>query len=478
MHLLPNPLLGADGQTYSPDEQIPAIAAWSRFLAAQGIGEATPVALLLTSRPQHLWVLWALATLGAIALPINLRWSVPEIQFWLEQRQATHLLWETATAETARALTIHLRWVEIADVPPSSPHRAIAPIRRERRGCLLPTSGSTGRPKAIPLTLQHFWQSAAAAATCLPPQPGDRALLVLPLYHVGGLALMWRCVFHQIPLMVLPRFDVETVHRAIATAHITHLSLVPTALQRLLAGQERVPWPTLRAVLLGGGPIPQPLIAQGLALGIPMAPTYGLTEAASQVATLPPSQVARKPQSVGQPLPGLTLTIRDEAGRSLPPNALGEIWLEGPRLSPACAQPYPTGDLGYLDPEGYLYLVNRRVDLIVSGGENIYPREIEQILEPHCQAVCIVPRSDPLWGQVPVAVMVPGDRPLSLADVQTLCQAAGLARYKFPKAVQNLPAFPVLPNGKVDRRALGDWANSGDWPRDWDSLSHFGRGLG
>ncbi|HAN45454.1 MAG TPA: hypothetical protein DCQ32_02755, partial [Cyanobacteria bacterium UBA8156] len=127
------------------------------------------------------------------------------------------------------------------------------------------------------------------------------------------------------------------------------------------------------------------------------------------------------------------------------------------RLCSIWPQAYPAGDLGYLDTEGYLYIVNRRADLIVSGGENIYPREIEQILEPHCQAVCVVPRPDPLWGQIPVAVVVPSDRPLSLADVQALCQTAGLARYKFPKAVAAIAILPLLANGKIDRPAVRAW---------------------
>ncbi|MGQ9864822.1 MAG: class I adenylate-forming enzyme family protein [Pseudanabaenaceae cyanobacterium] len=466
MNFVPNPLLGADGQTYPPAAQVAAIAAWHRFLAGHGIGEGTPVGLLLTPSPQHLWILRALAELGAIALPINLRWSPTEVQRWLDCTQATHLLWETATAEIAQALTGNVHSLRLAEPPPAGT-MALKDIPFDRQLYVLPTSGSTGTPKAIPLTLGHFWQSTEAAATRLPPQPGDRALLTLPLYHVGGLALMWRCLFQQTPLVVLPRFEVETVHRAIAGG-ITHLSLVPTALQRLLA----VPnfdrwyphWQRLRAVLLGGGPIPLPLVAQCQTLGIPIAPTYGLTEAASQVATLPPSQVPHKPQSVGQPLPGLTLTIRNDRGEPLPPSTIGEIWLQGARLSPACPQPYPTGDLGYLDAEGYLYIVNRRADLIVSGGENIYPREIEQILEPHCQAVCVVPRPDPHWGQVPVAVIVPGDRPLALSTVQTLCQAAGLARYKLPKAVVAIATLPLLANGKIDRPTVRAWvAQSPSW---------------
>ncbi len=458
MNVFPNPLTGPDGQTYTPRVQAAAIAGWCEWLKERGITAGTPVGLWLAPSPQHLWILRALAELGAIALPLNLRWSPAEVQRWLNQTQATHLLWEPATADTAQALRGNFYSLQLTEPPPGT--SALGELSLDRLLCVLPTSGSTGTPKAVPLTLGHFWQSAEAAATGLPPQPGDRALLALPLYHVGGLALVWRCLFHQTPLRVLPRLDVEAVHRAIAQG-ITHLSLVPTALQKLLAVPDwerwHPHWQRLRAVLVGGGPIPQPLIAQCLALGIPIAPTYGLTEAASQVATLPPAQVPHKPHSVGRPLPGLTLTVRNDQGEALPPHTVGEIWLQGPRLSPACPQPYPTGDLGYRDAEGYLYIVNRRADLIVSGGENIYPQEIEHILEPHCQAVCVVPRPDPYWGQVPVAVIVPGDRPLSLSEVQALCEAAGLARYKFPKAVKFLAALPPLGNGKIDRSTLRNW---------------------
>ncbi|NJK60785.1 MAG: 2-succinylbenzoate--CoA ligase [Oscillatoriales cyanobacterium SM2_1_8] len=270
---------------------------------------------------------------------------------------------------------------------------------------------------------------------------------------MGGLALVWRCAWQSIPLVVLPRFETAAVHRAIAAWGITHLSLVPTALQKAIAAadfaQWHPHWQNLRAILVGGGPIPQPLVAQCLALGLPMAPTYGLTEAASQVATLPPSAVATRPQSVGRPLPGLTLTVRDDQGQALPPSAIGEIWLEGSRLSAACPQPYPTGDLGYLDPDGYLYIVNRRADLIVSGGENIYPREVEQALEPHCQAVCVVPRPDPLWGQVPVAVVVPGDRPYPSSPPKPCAKAPVWPATNFPKICTWCPACPCCPTAKL-----------------------------
>ncbi|MCB8987976.1 MAG: AMP-binding protein [Ardenticatenaceae bacterium] len=262
--------------------------------------------------------------------------------------------------------------------------------------------------------------SAQASAERLGVQADDLWLSVLPLYHVGGLAVVWRSCLVGTAVDLHARFDLDAINEALDTKPITLISLVPTMLHRLL--QARQTWPdTLRLVLLGGAAAPPDLLQQAQAVHLPVATTYGLTEAASQVATMLPQAVTRKPGSVGKPLHGTTLDIVDEHGRSLPPHTIGEIVVSGPTVMAGYfisdfglgiseeglqnpkseIRNLHTGDMGYLDEDGDLWVVQRRSDLIVSGGENVYPAEVEAVLRSHTAVAnaCVVGLPDPEWGR-------------------------------------------------------------------------------
>lgn len=338
---------------------------------------------------------------------------------------------------------------------------------------ILYTSATSGRPKGVLLTYGNHWWNAVGSALNLGVYSQDRWLAPLPLYHVGGLAIVWRSVIYGIPMVIHDTFDPDAVNREIEDGRITLVSVVPTMLERVLDARGARPWPpTLRCVLLGGGPVRPALVEACLRRGVPVAPTYGLTEAASQVATLPPEEAARKPGSAGRAL--LPLDIRIErTGDSASPEEVGEILVRGPTVMRGYADRpaetaralrhgwLHTGDLGYLDDEGYLYVVDRRDDLVVSGGENIYPAEVEAVLRAHpgVADAAVVGLPDAQWGHVAAAVVrIRAGAQVSEDDLRVFCEGR-LARYKIPRHVWfSDDALPRSGGGKLLRRVVREWA--------------------
>jgi O-succinylbenzoic acid--CoA ligase len=243
-------------------------------------------------------------------------------------------------------------------------------------------------------------------------------------------------------------------------------------LQRMLAALDTdgrgAGYPsTLRCVLLGGGPVPYPLLEACMLRNIPVVQTYGLTEACSQAVTLSPADAMRKPGSAGRPLPPVQLRImRDNSSAS--PGGPGEIFLKGPTITPgyvdrpeATAQAFQdgwfaTGDIGYLDKDGYLYVLDRRADLIICGGENVYPAEIESVLLSHPGIVeaGVCGQADAQWGQVPVAFVVLKAGNIVSAGELLEYIAQKLARYKLPRAIYFTGHLPRTSSGKLLRREL------------------------
>ena len=298
------------------------------------------------------------------------------------------------------------------------------------------TSGTTGAPKAVELTFANHAASAAASADALGTEPGDRWLCPLPLHHVGGLAVLIRCAIARTTAVLHERFEVERVKAAFEAGEVTLASLVPTMLVRLRdAGLREAPG--LRAIALGGGPIPAGLLDWAADTGIPVVPVYGMTETSSQV-------VAGSP---GRPLRGVELRI----------GADGEILVRGPMVaagSLAADGWLHTGDQGRLDDEGRLHVEGRVKDLIVTGGENVAPLEVEQVLLAH-PAVAdagVTGRPDEEWGEAITAFVVLR-APADGEALRAWCRQR-LAPHKVPKAVEIVDVLPRNPAGKLERGRL------------------------
>jgi O-succinylbenzoic acid--CoA ligase len=334
---------------------------------------------------------------------------------------------------------------------------------------LVYTSGTTGKPKAAVLTYgNHLW-SAVSSALNLGLREDDRWLACLPLFHVGGLAILLRSAIYGTAAIVHEGFDPARVNAAIDRDGVTIVSVVANMLQRMLDERGDRPYPaSLRCVLLGGGPAPAPLLQRCSALGVPVVQTYGLTETASQVATLAPEDALRKLGSAGKPLFGTELRIEASDGAVLPPGNEGEVVVRGPTVTPgylnnpdATARAIRdgwlhTGDVGYLDEEGYLYILDRRDDLIVSGGENVYPAEIEAVLQSHPDVLegGVYGVLDERWGQSPVAaVVLRAGAEVTPETLLAYCRER-LAAYKAPSSIEFRAELPRNAAGKLVRRRL------------------------
>jgi O-succinylbenzoic acid--CoA ligase len=306
------------------------------------------------------------------------------------------------------------------------------------------TSGTSGRPKAVVHTYANHRASALASAWNLGVDPGDRWLCVLPLFHVGGLAILIRSAVYGTAAVLHQGFDEQAAMDAMR--EVTLVSLVSTMLHRLRdAGLSEAP--ALRAALIGGGPVPRELLEWAARVGLPVLQTYGMTETSSQIATLGAAEALTKAGSAGRPLPGVQLRIGEQ----------GEILVRGPMVATGSVAEdgwLHTGDRGRLDERGFLYVEGRLGDTIVTGGENVMAAEVEEALREHPAVLdaAVVGRPDPEWGEAVTAFVVL-DGAVEDAELIAHCRER-LAGYKAPRAIHRLDELPRNAAGKVRRDAL------------------------
>jgi len=457
----------------------------ARQLATLGVQEGHRVALLAANGLLYVVFVHALTRLGAILVPLNLRLTLEELCWQVRDVYASLLVCDENYASLATEIALAVPQLPLATLANESkrgetilselpekdiPLRTLIDLGEPQ--AILYTSGTTGQPKGVLITYGMQWWNAVGSALNLGHHLDDRWLVCLPLYHIGGLSILMRSVIYGISMMVHKKFDPTTVNHSILTDKITIISVVAVMLQFMLTdldshwGGARYP-STLRCVLLGGGPAPYPLLEACVLRDIPVVQTYGLTESSSQAVTLSPADALRKLGSAGRPLPPVQLRIMHD-NRQASAGEPGQIFLKGPTITPgyverpeATAQAFQdgwfaTGDFGYLDKDGYLFVLDRRADLIISGGENVYPAEIESVLHSHSAVkqagVCGQP--DPQWGQVPVAFVVLNAG--STVSTQELLDymAQKLARYKQPRAIYLVEQLPYTSSGKLLRREL------------------------
>ncbi|HEX2127886.1 MAG TPA: o-succinylbenzoate--CoA ligase [Solirubrobacterales bacterium] len=419
----------ADGTELSYAALEREATAAARRLAARGVRRGATVALELPAGLEYAVTLHALMKLGAVAFPINTRLAAPEL--------------ERVLAATKPALTISgfpdLGLTE-ADLPLLGEHDLDA------LNCRILTSGTSGGPRPVGLTYgNHLW-SAVGSAFNLGVEPTDRWLCCLPLFHIGGLSILMRSVIYGTTAVIHDGFDSDRIAASLEGDGVTVISVVTTQLVRLLeAGVDLLP---LRAVLVGGGPVPDEVLEEALGRGATVVQTYGLTEAASQVTTLTPSEARTRMGSAGRPLLTTHLRIVD-----------GEILVQGPTVAPESLDEegwLHTGDLGRIDEDGFLYVEDRLGDVIVTGGENVLPTEVEEVLlrHPEVADAAVVGRTDAEWQEAVTAVVVlRGGAEVGADELRDHC-AAALAGYKVPKRVEFADELPRTASGKLMRKSL------------------------
>jgi O-succinylbenzoic acid--CoA ligase len=445
--------------------------ALARGLLALGARPGDRVALLLRNSPEFVALVHAAPRAGVALVPLNTRLAAPELAWQLGDSGARLLLHDghtAAQAEAAAADTLPIANITTLPKADVADYTLRGAIDLLEEFTLIYTSGTTGQPKGALLTYGNYWWSALGSALNLGTHADDRWLALLPLFHVGGLSILVRAAIYGVTAVVHQSFDPAAANRAIDEQGVTIVSVVSMMLQRMLEERGARPYPAaLRCVLLGGGPAPRPLLEACAARGVPVVQTYGLTETASQVATLAPADALCKLGSAGKPLLPTELRIERD-GAPAGAGEVGEIVVRGPTVMrgyagrPAATAEVlrdgwlRTGDLGYLDGDGYLYVVSRRHDLIISGGENIYPAEVEAILlaHPAVEEAAIVGLPDSKWGQIPAAaVRLRQGQVASETELIAFCRER-LAGYKVPKIVRFVGAMPRNATGKLLRDAL------------------------
>ncbi len=436
-----------------------------------GIERGDHVGVIAQSNIETVLQIHTAFRMGVVLVPLNARLTPDEMDFQLKQADVQHIL-PYGTADALRVFRTRGHHVVLFDDEPvnkiTARKHAETQIDLAQPGLIVHTSGTTGKPKGAVLSNANLFYNAMASAYRIGHQTDDKWLCILPLYHVGGLSILVRAVLYGITVQLHSQFDIEQINQSLQHDDITLISLVPTMLYRLLQHRETAWSSCLRLVLLGGAATSPQLMQQCLDEGIPVATTYGLTEAASQVATTLPGIAARKPGTVGKPLLFSRVRIVDEDGADVPPNQHGEVIVRGKSVmmgyynNPEATNSVirdgwlHTGDIGYLDEDGDLWLVQRRSDLIVSGGENVYPVEVENVLRDHpaIQDVAVVGVADDEWGERVGAVIVrKGEATLDHDTVMTYARQH-LAGYKIPRVVMFTDELPQTASGKIKRPAV------------------------
>lgn len=477
-------LCGEERWTFAELER--RVAGVASRLAAAGVGAGDRLALLAENGAGFVHMVHTVPRLEAVLVPLNVHLTVPELLRQVEDCEPALLVHDEANREKAAALSAArrgLRCLPLTDLAAEA-SRASAPggdtedlIDLSAVHTIVYTSGTSGAPKGAMLTFGNHWWNALASVLNLGLREDDCWLACLPLFHVGGLAILFRSVIYGIPVVLHESFDAAAVNRAIDEEGVTIVSLVPTMLTRLLEERGGRPLPAhLRCLLVGGGPLATSLLEECGRRRWPVAPTYGLTEAASQVATLAPEDAARKLGSAGKPLFPTQVRIGGEGGKEAPPGVPGEILVRGPTVTPGYFRRprdsaealrggwLHTGDIGYLDADGYLYVLDRRDDLIVSGGENVYPAEVEEVLRAHPDVAdaAVVGVPDDSWGQMVVAAVVLREPARTSEEALLAFCRERLAPYKVPKELRFVTALPRNAAGKLLRWELRQgWSPGG-----------------
>ena len=472
------------------DQRVDRVA---HVLETLEIGHDQPrIAVLMDTRPAFVSVFFAAMRTGLTVVPLNVRETASELAAKVERTAPVAVICEEATESTALKITAALesaataptvltvdeparertRWLCPAGGSDTSPSVDPVSLERDDPLVIMFTSGTAGEPKAVRLTIGNLVASATASAFRLGVDPGDRWLCCLPMYHMGGLAPVLRSTLYGTTVVVQRSFDRHETARVLDESDITGVSLVPTMCNRLLDADWE-PADSLRFVLLGGAPASSELLERCRATDVPVYPTYGMTETASQIATATPAETASHEGTVGQPLVFTDVTVVDDDGEPVPVGEAGELVVSGPTVTPgyleaartdAAVGEYGlhTGDVGYQDEDGRLWVLNRRSDRIVTGGENVDPGAVLETVRayPAVEDAAVVGLDDPEWGERVGALLVPADGcdggdEIDLESVLEHCETR-LAGFKRPKTIGVTDALPRTASGTVDREAVRD----------------------
>jgi fatty-acyl-CoA synthase len=482
------PLSVFEGEVVTYEEMERRSVAMAAGLSAHGVGRGDVVGLLAYNCTEFLETIFAANYLGAAAMPINWRLAAPEVRYILEHSEARALVCDGSLVEVANEATKGMEGALLracVSRPPPAGWIALADLRAERDAPpgavtdaddvhrLMYTSGTTGRPKGVMITHANLAWKNLAHIVEFGVTSDDLGLACGPLYHVGALDLTTTTLIAAGATTIIhPVFDASRVVDEIERSRVTTVWLAPAMVNSIMAlpDIEQRDLSSVRLVVNGGEKMPIPLIER-LQRAFPsawFADAYGLTETVSGDTFLDRDSILTKLGSVGRPCLYLEVDVWDEQGTSVPAGEPGEVVLRGPKVfkgywrdPEATAAAFAggwfhTGDIGVKDADGYLYIVDRLKDMILSGGENIAGSEVERVLYAHDAVLeaAVVGRPDDRWGEVPVAFVVVRPDATTTADALVEHCRSQLARFKVPKDVVFLDSLPRNPSGKVLKREL------------------------
>lgn len=474
-----------------------AIQRLANALHAVGIRRGDCVAVLQTNSHHYVEAYYAAAALGAVFLPLNYRAKLPELEYMVTAAQVKVLLVGDRYLEAVKQLRPKFTGVEtyIAMETPqdgflhlerlmaeASPELEPPEVDDEDTSILMYTSGTTALPKGVMLTYNDFTAYVTANVELADGTPRGAALLCVPLYHIAGATNIMTSLFTGRRLVLLRQFDATEWLETVEREQVTHAFLVPTMVKQLIDHPEfsAHDLSSLQNLSYGGAQMPFPVIRRAIEMfpkTVGFVNAFGQTETTSTLTVLGPDDHRldgspeevelrlRRLKSIGRPLPDVELKVVGDDGEELPAGQVGELWVRTPRVmkgyggansSPLQDGWLPTHDMGWLDEDGYIFLAGRKDDMIIRGGENIAPAEVEAVLYSHpgVDEAAVIGIPDVEWGQRVAAVVVP--RPgvtLTAEDISEFCRQR-LASFKKPEVIHFLEALPRNPMGKVLKKDL------------------------
>ena len=457
-------------------------------LAADGIKKGERVGLLLMNSREFMEAYFALAKVGAVVVPLNWRLVADELEFILKDSGTERLIFDDEFLDTVTELhsrgdkTDVKQWLQVTKGGEAAYFATdYAEFRDAGAGdepepgasdddmlYIMYTSGTTGLPKGVVHThTSAIWGLMTIGATA-EYQDKDRYLACLPMFHVGALTPLAVNVWRGATSIVMRSFDPVRAWQLIEEEKITTGLAVPAMLNFMMqVPYDQHDYSSLRWIMTGAAPVPVSLTKQYHELGIGLLQVYGLTESCGPACLMDADNALRKPDSTGRAFFHTEIRVVDDAGQDCAPGEAGEVWVKGAHIMreywnrpDATAETLVdgwlrTGDVATMDDEGFVAIQDRIKDMIISGGENVYPAEIEGVLASHpgITEAAVIGQTSAKWGESPLAIVVKNDADLSEADVLNYCQGK-LARFKQPQAAVFVDEIPRNPSGKILKRLL------------------------
>lgn len=476
--------LVGDGYRYSFGQANARVNQLADYLKEKDLRRGDRVAILCKNNEHVGTTLFAAAKIGAVAVLLNWRLQVPELEYILHDCTPSFLVYDAEFSDAIRELRPKIpvqnyirKGSDGTDIELEETLRG-RPVKEpefsaggDDPAIIMYTSGTTGKPKGAVLTHDNLFWSSTAISHTIEWNYDHRFLSIAPLFHIGGLAPLITNVHKGNTTIFMPNFDPVAVWNTVAAERITTMMSVPLMLQAMLmvAKARSVDASSLKTITCGASSVPEALIRAYLDMGVKVQQVYGITEYSGAVTFWTHDMPLDKSNSQGKPVFHGELTIVDpQSGTPLPAGEVGEILCKGPMVfkeywgNPEATRAafadgwYRSGDLGRVDDEGFFYVVDRLKDMIISGGENIYPAELEAVICtcPGVAETAVVGIPDSRWGEIPVAyVVTKPDQQVSAEDILDLCKQR-LASYKCVKDVRFIDALPKNPVGKIVKAVL------------------------